>query len=135
MKKVYNIFIPAKGFRAMTVWPFIFVRLEEKRRYGDVDDRHETIHGCQQKEMLVIAAVVLIILLLLGCGWWSLLAIPLFFWWYVIEYVIKLCYYHNATTAYKNISFEREAFGHQSDIVYLDNRKHFAWIKFLHIRY
>ena len=128
MKKVYNIFIPAHGFRALTVWPFIFVRLEEKRRYNDVDDRHESIHGEQQKEMLAAGGIIAACMLLLGCGWWSLIALPLFFWWYLIEWVVKTAYYRNATTAYKNIGFEREAFAHQREICYLDARRRFAWI-------
>jgi hypothetical protein len=78
--------------------------------------------------MLGIGAVLTAILLILGCGWWSLLALPLFFWWYVIEWLIKCVYYRNPTTAYKNIGFEREAFRHQSDLMYLYDRKPFAWI-------
>ena len=31
-----------------------------------------------------------------------------------------------ANTAYKNISFEREAYANQNGLAYLDERKHFA---------
>lgn len=133
MKKVYNNIIPLKGYKAITLWPWAFIR--KGATYTDIDDRHETIHGCQQKEMLVIAAVVSIVLLLLGCGWWSLLAMPLFFWWYAIEWLIKLCYYRNATTAYKNVSFEREAYCYQHSDNYVENRGHYAWVKFINIKY
>lgn len=129
MKKVYNIFIPAHGFRAMTIWPFIFIRLEEKREYNDVDDRHENIHGEQQKEMLCVAVIIAAILFAVGCAWWCcLIPLPLFFWWYLIEWLLRL---FGKGNAYRNISFEREAFSNEKDESYLSKRKRFAWIKYL----
>ena len=129
MKKVYNIFIPAHGFRAMTIWPFIFIRLEEKREYNDVDDRHENIHGEQQKEMLCVAVIIAAILFAVGCAWWCcLIPLPLFFWWYLIEWLLRL---FGKGNAYRNISFEREAFSNEKDESYLSKRKRFAWIKYI----
>ena len=130
MKKVYNIFIPAKGFRCLTVWPFIFVRLEEKRNYGERDEIHESIHGKQQKEMLMCGAIIGIVMALHGLGWWSLAALPLFFWWYVAEWLVRLAVCRNAFKAYKAISFECEAFEHQDDPAYLDTRMPFAWLDY-----
>lgn len=131
MIKVYNNIIPFQGFLALTVWPFIFIRKKVAWRYDEVTDRHEKIHGEQQKEMLVIGAAMALVLAVCGCGWWSLFALPLFFWWYLVEWLIKWAYYKNAHTAYKNICFEREAYSNQSDIVYLYNRKPFAWFDYI----
>ena len=128
MIKVFNNIIPFQGFLALTVWPFIFIRKKAAWRYDEVTDRHENIHGEQQKEMLVIGAAMAVILAVCNCGWWSLLALPLFFYWYGIEWLIKLCYYRNGHTAYKNIGFEREAYDHQREIDYLYIRKPFEWI-------
>ena len=71
--------------------------------------RHESIHLRQQKEMLVV----------------------FFFLWYIIEWLIRLIQYHNAMTAYKNISFEREAYANQGFIDYLDTSKPFSFIKYI----
>lgn len=111
MKKVYNNIIPLNGYKAITLWPWVFIR--KGATYTDIDDRHETIHGCQQKEMLIV----------------------LFMLWYAIEWLIKLCYYRNATTAYKNVSFEREAYCYQHSDNYVESRGHYAWVKFINIKY
>jgi len=51
---VYSKYIPFKGFKAMAIFPFIFVRA----KYKDTDLKetlnHEAIHFAQQKEMLII---------------------------------------------------------------------------------
>lgn len=107
MIKIYNNIIPLKGFTAITFWPLLFIRNDELDNYNETVERHEAIHGEQQKEMLIVP----------------------FLLWYCIEWMIKLCYYRNTNTAYKNISFEREAYDHQREIDYMDNRKHFAWLK------
>lgn len=106
---VKNNIIPFKGFTAITLWPFIFVRKDEEKHYTDVVEHHEYIHGEQQKEMLIV----------------------FFLLWYGIEWLIKWAYYRNANTAYKNISFEREAYKNQNDLAYLDIRKHYAWTKYI----
>lgn len=90
----------------MCVYPFIFTR---SKRLSDTDIRHESIHGEQQKEMLLIG----------------------FYLWYGMEWVIKLFRYRNGIVAYKNISFEREAYSNQDDVAYLDERKPYAFIKYL----
>ena len=107
MITIKNNIIPLKGFTAFTLWPFIFVRKD--KMYTPTVARHEAIHGEQQKEMLIV----------------------LFLVWYAIEWIVKLCYYRNTMTAYKNISFEREAYDRQADIVYLGERKHFSWMKYI----
>ena len=109
MLTVKNNIIPFKGFTAITLWPFIFVRKDEEKYYTDVVARHENIHGAQQKEILIV----------------------LFYVWYLVEWLVKWAYYRNSMTAYKNISFEREAYRHQNDAAYLDIRKHYAWTKYI----
>ena len=113
----------------MTVWPVIFVRSDARERFIIVDENHESIHGAQQKEMLVVGAVITIILFLLGCGWWSLLALPVFFWWYIIEWFIRFLMYNTQTEAYRNISFEQEAYLNEADFHFLSKRKCFGWVR------
>lgn len=104
---VKNNIIPLKGFTAITLWPFIFVRKDARMVATTI--RHENIHGRQQKELLLAGFYIL----------------------YSIEWLIKLCYYRNSITAYKNISFEREAYANQNNVAYLDERKHFSWTKYI----
>ena len=70
---------------------------------------HETIHFQQQLELLVIPFYII----------------------YILEYVIKALYYFNIEKAYKNISFEREAYQYELDKDYLKTRKRYTWIKLI----
>lgn len=108
MITIYNNLIPFKGYKAMCVFPFIFVR-KDVRSLTVNDINHEKIHGKQQKETLFL----------------------LFYLLYGIEWIIKVVYYRNRNTAYKNVSFEREAYDNQGDITYLDKRKLFSWVKYI----
>jgi len=120
-----------KGFTSMIIWPFIFIRNDRVWAFNTIGERHEGIHGRQQKEMLILGAIIAVILAVAGCGWWSLIALPLFFWWYCVEWLVRLCIYRNKMTAYKNIAFEREAYDKQYDLIYLDQRDVFAWIRYI----
>ena len=107
MKIIYNKYIPFKGFSAIAIVWAIFVRNDVRVTTNVL--RHESIHLRQQKEMLVI----------------------FFFLWYGIEWLIRLIQYRNAMTAYKNISFEREAYSHQAELDYLEIRKPYSFIKYI----
>lgn len=50
---------------------------------------------------------------------------------YIIEFIIKLCIYRNWNKAYRNISFELEAYTNQNNIEYIKTRKNYNWIKYL----
>lgn len=109
MKVIYNNAIPFKGYKAMTIWPFIFVRNSVKEQFNDVSERHERIHGEQQKEMLLIG----------------------FYLWYILEYLVRLAQYKSHDSAYSNISFEREAKSASQYNDYLADRRHYAWTSYL----
>jgi heme/copper-type cytochrome/quinol oxidase subunit 2 len=110
MKKIISKHIPFAGYKAMTVWPFIFIRNGMAWAYDERTNRHEHIHGRQQVEMLIASILIVIVLFVVGCGWWSLLTLPIFFYWYGIEYLIRWVHYKNQNNAYRNIAFEREAY-------------------------
>ena len=135
MIKIYNNIIPFKGYKALVMWPLLLVR--KGARFGEVDERHEKIHGEQQKEMLPIGMALALALFLTGCGWWSLLALPLFIWWYVTEWLVRIMLmgftgeWWNTHKAYRNISLEQEAYQYQEDIYYLSRRKHYAWVRYI----
>ena len=115
----------------MVIWPFLFIRKDRAWAFNTIGERHEGTHGRQQVEMLILGAIIAVILAAAGFGWWSLFALPLFFWWYCIEWLIRLCIYRNMMTAYKNIAFEREAYDKQYDLIYLEQRDAFAWVRYI----
>ena len=104
MKIIRNNYIPFSGFKAINLFGVLFVRGNAKT--DDVTLNHEAIHTAQMKEMLYI----------------------FFYLWYVIEWLIRLFMKGNA---YRNISFENEAYTNEDNIIYLESRKRFAWIKYL----
>ena len=108
MKVIYNNIIPFRGFTAINLFGFIFARKE----YEPLAKRtlnHEAIHTEQMKEMLYV----------------------FFYLWYVIEWLVRLVQYRNARMAYRNISFEREAYMNQGNMGYLQGRGRYAWWKYL----
>ncbi len=92
---------------AITLFPFVLVLGHVKLSKTLV--RHEKIHLAQQIELLVLPFYLL----------------------YLTEYVVKRVYYKNHYLAYKNISFEREAYQHESNPHYLKQRRAYSWIKYI----
>jgi len=97
-----NKYIPFKGFKAMAIWPIIFVRKD--KAITDIDLNHERIHFRQQIELLLIGFYVV----------------------YLLEFLLKWYLLKDKKQAYKNISFEKEAYNNEADKNYLTNRKLFG---------
>ena len=121
---IKNQLIPLPGYKAMTLWPFIFVRA---KYMTERDMRHEEIHGAQQLELLVVGAALAVVMAIMGCGWWSLLALPLYAYVYFALWVWAGFKYDDA---YKNNPMEREAYFFEGDDWYLEHRRPFAWTEF-----
>ena len=98
-----------KNFVGMAIFPFILLRNKEDKTNKRLV-HHETIHIIQQIELLILP----------------------FFIWYFLEYTFRLFQYKfNVNQAYRNISFEREAYANDHDLDYLKKRKFYAFIKYL----
>jgi len=106
---VLSIFMKIGG---ISIFPVIILR----EKYRDSDEKfwvdrakqvinHESIHFQQALELGVIP----------------------FYVWYVLEWLFKLPFY--GAKAYEVISFEREAYGNDSDLDYLNKRVRYNWIK------
>lgn len=108
MKVIRNGLIPFKGFKAINLFGVVFVRKECVMTAADVN--HEAIHTAQMREMLY----------------------AIFYLVYVAEWLWHLMICRDAKEAYRRISFEREAYTHQSDQEYLNNRKHFNQYRIWH---
>lgn len=132
LKKIYNKHFPVKGFIALTICPYVFVREDRREKYNDDADRHEHTHAKQQVECLILGVFLALSLWMIGCGWCSLIPLPLFFEVYFLEWLIKIpfCKF-DFDRAYMSISFEWEAYAFQNDKYYNKLRKPFTWVNVL----
>jgi hypothetical protein len=94
------------AYNGMALFPFILFRF---KGMSDRMIRHEQIHLRQQLELLILP----------------------FYIWYLLEYFIQRIKGKNHHQAYMGISFEREAYKHDSDSVYLKARSFWAHLKYL----
>ncbi len=97
-----------KGYRGMAVYPFVLVKYDFDK-VNRIFVNHEKIHLKQQLELLIIP----------------------FFIWYFFEFLIRLIQYKNTALAYRNISFEREAYAKETDFNYLKNRSFFQFLNYI----
>jgi len=95
-------------FKGISLWPFVILQDKQLKK-----DRfflnHEKIHLRQQLELLVI----------------------FFYVWYAIEFFVRYIDCRDGMLAYRNISFEREAYRKEHDLNYLKKRSFWAFLKFL----
>jgi hypothetical protein len=96
-----------RGYIGMTVFPFMFLKTKALKG-DDVLINHEKIHLKQQLELLII----------------------LFFVLYTLEFLFRLLQYKNWHLAYRNISFEREAYLNEKDLNYLKKRSFWSFVKY-----
>jgi hypothetical protein len=97
-----------KGYRGLTVFPFVFVKYGLDKE-NSVFINHERIHLRQQLELLIIP----------------------FFIWYFLEFFLRLIQYKNTDLAYRNISFEREAYANENNIDFLKQRSFWEFLKYI----
>lgn len=111
MKIIYNKLIPHKDFKTINLFGILFAR-----KGANIDDltlNHERIHAAQMRELLFVP----------------------FYVFYVIEYIIRIPMHDfDVYEAYRNISFEREAYANEQDLSYLKRRDLFAFSEYLRIR-
>ena len=107
MKIIRNKYIPFGGFRAINLFGVLFV----KGNVSDITINHEAIHSAQMREMWYIG----------------------FYLWYVIEWIVRVLITKDRFShrAYRNISFEKEAYVNQDNYGYVDARKSYSWVKYI----
>lgn len=101
-------YLTPKGFRGFTLYPFVFLKYK-----SDKEDvvllNHERIHIRQQIELLVVPFLV----------------------WYILEYLVRLIQFRDRNLAYRNISFEREAYQNEKNLHHLKQRSFWRFVKYL----
>nr|WP_256935217.1 hypothetical protein [Olleya sp. HaHaR_3_96] len=105
---IVSKYLVPKGYTGMTVFPFIFLK-NKALKQSETLINHERIHLRQQLEMLILP----------------------FYIWYGIAFLINLVKYKNGFLAYKNISFEREAYCNDANLDYLKSRPFMRFLKYL----
>lgn len=100
-----NIIPFGKKYYAINLFGIIFAKGDCTRRTLN----HESIHTAQIKELGYIFFYIL----------------------YVMEWLVRIIIHRNCFSAYRNISFEKEAYDNDADMQYLKSRKHYAFFKYL----
>ena len=105
---VFSKYIVPKGYLGITIFPFVILR-HNSLKQDSVLINHERIHLKQQLELLVLP----------------------FFIIYSFEFLIRLFQFKSWHLAYRNISFEREAYANEKDLDYLKSRSFWNFITYL----
>ena len=104
MKIIRTSILPFHGFSAINLLGILFVHHGVYLSNELIN--HERIHTVQQREMLFV----------------------FFYIFYMLEWLVRLPMKGNA---YRNISFEREAYANQRNLDYLKSRPLYAWRHYL----
>lgn len=106
MKVIRNKIIPfGRNFLAINLFGIVFAKGE----CSAVILNHESIHTAQMRELGYIGFYII----------------------YVIEWLARLAITRNRMLAYRDISFEREAYACQHDLSYLKKRPCFAQLSYI----
>lgn len=94
-------------FEGLTLWPVIILK-HDNLKEDEVLINHERIHLKQQLELLILPFYIL----------------------YFLEWLVGIIKYNNMHLAYRNISFEREAYQNEEDLDYLKKRNLFGFFRY-----
>ena len=114
LKVTYSKHFPFKGYCAITLFNWIVIREDCKNYVGKKTYNHEGIHQAQAYDFYIGF-----------CGYF------IFYLLYFLEWVLKLPWALFGYKPYESISFEQEAYNREYDYTYLEDRRHFAWVKYI----
>lgn len=97
-----------KGYVGLALFPFVFLKTKELRYHKNLIN-HEKIHLRQQLELLVLPFYII----------------------YGMEFLVRMLYYRNWKNAYRNISFEREAYENEKNLDYLKSRPFWEFLRYM----
>ena len=105
---IVSKYLTPKGFRGLTFFPFVFMA-DKEDKLNEIFINHEKIHLRQQLELLIVP----------------------FFIWYLMEFFVRWFQFKDKYVAYKNISFEREAYDNEKDLDYIKSRSFWKFLSYL----
>jgi hypothetical protein len=97
-----------RGYRGLAIFPFVLVK-QPIDKNNQILLSHERIHLQQQIELLILP----------------------FFVWYIIEFAYRWLQFKNWNMAYRNISFEREAYANEKNEDYLKQRNFWEFLRWI----
>jgi hypothetical protein len=101
-------FLMKKNIQGLAIFPFLLLRNRNLLQSQKLI-QHEKIHFKQQLELLWV----------------------FFFLWYIIEFTYRWIQLQSWEKAYKNVSFEKEAYANEHQTNYLQTRKTWSFWKYL----
>lgn len=104
MKVIYNSIFPFGRYDAINICGVIFSKIKMSPMLA----RHEYIHTLQQREMLFL----------------------FFYLWYGVEWLVRIIAMGSVNKAYRNVSFEREAYANDHNPHYCSRRRFWAWLRY-----
>lgn len=105
---VVSKYLIPKGYRGLSFFPFVVVKYRFDKE-NLIFINHEKIHLRQQLELLILP----------------------FYFWYILEFFVRWFQYKNKDLAYRNISFEREAYANEKNLKYIKQRPFWGNLKYL----
>ena len=105
---IISKYLVPKGYSGLTIFPFVFLKRKDLY-YDAVLLNHERIHLKQQLELLILPFYII----------------------YLTEFLVRLIFYRNWNLAYKNISFECEAYANESNFQYIKQRRFWYFLKYI----
>jgi hypothetical protein len=106
-KRFFTLFFTSRRFNAIALYPFVILKNEQLANNKELL-LHERIHLRQQIELLIFPFYIL----------------------YLSEFIVRFLFTFNAAWAYRNLSFEREAYRNMNNHDYFKDRKFWAWLRY-----
>lgn len=97
-----------KGYNGLTLFPFVMIRNDFDKK-NKVLINHEKIHIKQQKQLLVLPFLI----------------------WYIVEFLFRWMQFRDKNVAYRNISFEREAYANEQNLNYVKEMSFWSFLNYL----
>jgi len=97
-----------KGYNGLTLFPFVMIR-NNFDKANKVLINHEKIHIKQQIQLLVFPFLI----------------------WYMLEFLFRWVQFRDKNKAYRNISFEREAYANEQNLNYTREMPFWGFLNYL----
>lgn len=127
---IKNNFIPFGRYTTMNLYGLLFTK---RNNLKDDVINHEGIHSVQILELAIVGILFTLLLIFIFkiSYWYLLFGGSLFYIWYLIEYIFVRLFHKKQNDGYHDISLEEEAYNNEDNMNYLNNRKLFAWFKYI----
>lgn len=104
---IISKYLIPKGYIGLTLWPFIILKCNDLK-WNKRLVNHEKIHIRQQLELFILP----------------------FYLIYGVEFLIRFALLQQWSKAYKSISFEREAYANEDNLMFLKKRPFWNFIHY-----